>query len=227
MCCAALFSSAPPGRTGGKFQLDAVAGVTRFFARLWRLVESPPASDPGPAKVARVVRDVTTAVERLRFNVALARLMEFAPEAGSRESQSVLVRLLAPLAPHLGEELWARIGGTFSVHEQPWPDYDDGLLSDDAIEFVVQVDGTRRGVVHLRADATEEEVVLGARQLGAVRSAMADRTISRVVFVPTRLVNLVTDRAHGASRKAQGSTRDSAPASTGARYWPDASSVRD
>ncbi len=187
---ALLFSAA--WQDGGEFQLNAIAGITRFFARLWRLIRSPTGSDPGPAKVARVVRDVTTAVERMRFNVALARLMEFAPEAGSRQSQSVLVRLLAPMAPYLGEELWARIGGTFSVHEQAWPDYDEGLLVDEAIEFVVQVDGTRRGVVRLRADASKEELVLAASRLDAVRSATANRTVNRVVFVPTRLVNLVT-----------------------------------
>ena len=189
--CALLFSAA--WQDGGEFQLDAIAGITRFFARLWRIVESPPGNDPAPAATARVVREVTTAVERMRFNVALARLMEFAHEAGSRQSQSVLVRLLAPLAPHLGEELWARIGRTFSVHEQAWPDYDEGLLIDDEIEFVVQVNGLRRGVVRLRGDAPEEEVVLAAGRLGAVRSATANRSVSRVVFVPSRLVNLVTD----------------------------------
>lgn len=84
------------------------------------------------------------------------------------------------------------MGGTYSVHEQAWPDYDEGLLIDDTTEFVVQVNGTRRGVVRLRADATEEEVVLAARDLGAVRSATANRPVSRVVFVPARLVNVVT-----------------------------------
>ena len=78
------------------------------------------------------------------------------------------------------------------MHEQAWPDYDEGLLIDDEIEFVVQVNGTRRGVVRLRVDATEEEVVLAAGRVGAVRSAIASRPVSRVVFVPSRLVNLVT-----------------------------------
>ena len=93
-----------------------------------------------------------------------------------------MARLLAPFAPHLGEELWARIGGTFSVHEQPWPDYDEGLLIDDEIDFIVQVNRTRRGVVRLRVDDPEEEVSLAAGRVGAVRSAIADRPISCVVL---------------------------------------------
>ncbi len=188
--CALLFSAA--WEDGGEFRLDAIAGITRFFARLWRAVGSPHVSDPEPATLARAVRDVTTAFERMRFNVALARLMEVASQAQSRQSQSVLVRLLAPLAPHLAEELWARLGGACSVHEQAWPDYDEGLLIDDVTEFVVQVNGTRRGVVRLPPGAGEDEVVGAATQLGAVRSATENRLVSRVVFVPGRLVNIVT-----------------------------------
>ena len=188
--CALLFSA--PWQEGGEFQLNAVAGISRFFTRLWRIVARPPTADPAAATVARVVRDVTTAVERMRFNVALARLMEFAPLAGSRPAQAVLVRLLAPLAPHLAEELWAQLGGDFSVHEQAWPEYDEIVLVEDEVDFVVQVDGTRRGLVRLHADATEEEVLLAAKALDTVRSATGAHAPPRVVFVPGRLINLVT-----------------------------------
>jgi leucyl-tRNA synthetase len=188
--CALLFSAA--WEEGGDFQLDAVAGITRFFARVWRLIENRVGAGPAPAVVARAVRDVTTAVERMRFNVALARLMELTPLARSHEAQSVLVRLLAPLAPHLAEELWARLGGSSSVHEEAWPDYDELLIGGDLVDFVVQVDGTRRGVARLARGATEEEVLLAARALAPVRSALAGRRVTRVVFVAGRLINLVT-----------------------------------
>jgi leucyl-tRNA synthetase len=188
--CALLFSAA--WQEGGDFQLDAVAGISRFFARLWRLVENAAGLDPPPAVMARVVHDVTAAVERMRFNVALARLMEFASQARSHKAQSVLVRLLAPLAPHLAEELWARLGAPFSVHEQPWPDHDDLLLTDDSVDFVVQVDGTKRGVVRLSSEASEDEVLVAARALAAVRSALEGRDVTRVVFVAGRLINFVT-----------------------------------
>jgi leucyl-tRNA synthetase len=161
-------------------------------ARLWRLVENAAGLDPPPAVMARVVHDVTAAVERMRFNVALARLMEFASQARSHKAQSVLVRLLAPLAPHLAEELWARLGAPFSVHEQPWPDHDDLLLTDDSVDFVVQVDGTKRGVVRLSSEASEDEVLVAARALAAVRSALEGRDVTRVVFVAGRLINFVT-----------------------------------
>jgi leucyl-tRNA synthetase len=114
--------------------------------------------------------------------------MEFAGWARSGEAKSVLVRLLAPFAPHLAEELWERLGGPFSVHTQPWPELPESPAGPAEVEIVVQVDGRRRGVVAVPAAAGKGEVVAVARQ----QIAAVPPTPERVVYVPGRVVNFVS-----------------------------------
>jgi len=186
--CALLFSA--PWEAGGDFQLDAIAGIERFFTRVWRIVTGP--DDDADAPLDRVVRDVGDAIERLHFNVGLARLMELTPQARSDESKRVLVRLLAPFAPHLAEELWHRLGENGSVHDQPWPDYDANALLAAEVELAIQVDGRTRDRIVVPPNALEATVMKLVRNRPRVEVALAGRQINRVVYVPQRLLNLVT-----------------------------------
>jgi leucyl-tRNA synthetase len=131
---------------------------------------------------------VTEAIERFSFNVALARLMEFADQARSARARSTLVRLLAPFAPHLAEELWSRLGEPFSVHTQSWPSVDGSERSTSNVDLVVQVDGKRRGVISVPPDADENEVDVAARR---IVTAVPDPP-GRVVYVPGRVINYVS-----------------------------------
>jgi leucyl-tRNA synthetase len=185
--CALLFSA--PWEQGGEFSGDAIAGVERFFARLWRVVTGPDGEPPAAGVVDRAVAGVGEAIERLTFNVAIARLMELTPHARTAEAKRVLVRLLAPLAPHLAEELWHRLGEPYSVHEQAWPTYDEDALASDRVTLVVQVDGTVRGRVEVAAGLREPAAVAAAES--AVAEALRGRTVVRAIHVPDRLVNLV------------------------------------
>ncbi|HET6774210.1 MAG TPA: leucine--tRNA ligase [Acidimicrobiales bacterium] len=189
--CALLFTA--PWEQGGEFSGDAIAGIERFFARLWRVVTGPDGRPPDPGVVDRAVADVGEAIERLTFNVAIARLMELTPRARSAEAKRVLARLLAPLAPHLAEELWHRLGEPYSVHEQPWPTYDEGALASDRVTLVVQVDGAVRGRVEVPAGVPEPAAIAAAT--AAVAEAIGGREVVRTIHVPDRLVNLVTSRA--------------------------------
>jgi leucyl-tRNA synthetase len=189
--CALLFSA--PWEQGGEFSGDAIAGIERFFARLWRVVTGPDGEPPAPGLVDRAVADVGKAIERLTFNVAIARLMELTPRARSAQAKQVLVRLLAPLAPYLAEELWHRLGEPYSVHEQPWPTYDEGALASELVTLVVQVDGAVRGRVEVAAGMPERAAIAAAT--AAVAEAIGGREVVRTIHVPDRLVNLVTARA--------------------------------
>jgi leucyl-tRNA synthetase len=120
--------------------------------------------------------------------------MAFLPSVVSNQARSVFLRLLAPFAPHLAEELWASKGRPFSVHTASWPEYDVALLSSRDVEWVVQVNGRVRDRVHLAADADKETVLRIARESASVVAALDGCRLERVVFVPGRLVNLVAAR---------------------------------
>ena len=223
--CALLFMG--PWDQDGEFVPGAIDGVERFFARVWRMVtatDAPEATDSSaeaddghdhgpdgatpvttPVAVDRTVAAVGEAIEAMHFNVAIARLMELAPRARTRAAKHVLVRLLAPLAPHLAEELWHRLGEEGSVHDAPWPDHDPTALVATTVALVVQVDGRVRHVERVPAGFGEDEAT--ARALGApqVRDALAGRPVARVVFVPDRVLNLVTGPEPSTSSRASAS----------------------
>ena len=123
--CALLFAA--PWEQGGEFSDDAIVGIERFFARAWRAVTGPDREPPVRSTCRSTIDAVGAAIERLTFNVALARLMELVRRVGDPTSKRVFVRLLAPFAPHLAEELWHQLGEPFSVHTQPWPSESIGL----------------------------------------------------------------------------------------------------
>ena len=117
--CALLFSA--PWDQGGEFRDDAIVGIERFFARVWRAVTGPDDELAGTFDLSATTDAVAAAIERLSFNVAIARLMEAVRRVADAQSKRVFVRLLAPFAPHLAEELWHQLGEPFSVHSQRWP----------------------------------------------------------------------------------------------------------
>jgi leucyl-tRNA synthetase len=205
--CALLFSA--PWEQGGDFVDDAIGGIERFFTRVWKIAGSgvggrgggKAAMAPDWRPVDAAIRRATTAIERLRCNVALAACMELtgwiedlgpALSATDRaEAVRALLLLLAPLAPHLAEELWSRNGGTGSVHVASWPE-PRVAEPDGEVELVVQVDGRVRDRVTVAAGLTQEAAVAEALARPKVSGALDGRAVARTVHVPDRLVNLVT-----------------------------------
>ena len=181
-----LFSG--PWEQGGEYRSErsghagrpaSVAGIERFLSRVWRLDPTPDA-----AVEARTIDRVTAAIETLRFNVAIAALME---AAGALEPRT-LVRLLAPLAPHVAEELWARQGQEYSVHQAPWP---DAAPVAAGVTLVVQVDGKVRDRLLVPAGLDEASARDLALASPHVQAAVGERAVRRTVHVMDRLVNLV------------------------------------
>jgi leucyl-tRNA synthetase len=196
----------PWGR-GGDFSDAGIAGMERFLNRVWRLVTGPDATGPGDADMRplhRAIASIGDDLEAMCFNTAIASLMELVSWArANHEGMSsaqwmdvsrTIVLLLAPLAPHIAEELWSRIGGEYSVHRQPWPAHDAGALMADEVTLVIQVDGRTRDRIRVPAGMGRDEAVALALARGNVRRHLAAAEPSRVVFVPDRLVNLVTGR---------------------------------
>lgn len=152
----------------------------------------------GEVKVAahRTIREVTDDVDRLRFNTAISHLMVFLNRLAdepvvSRRAVEVLVLLLAPLAPHIAEELWQRLGHSRSLAYEPWPVYDPSVLEDAQVLWIVQVNGKVRARITVSAQTDDDalkQTVLANEQ---VKRYVDGQTIKQFIVVPKRLVNIV------------------------------------
>src|SRR6266542_3082644 len=146
-----------PWDEGGDFSDASIAGIERFLQRTWRLMSEPQSPGRGGVDLRpldRAIAEVGGDLERMRFNTAIASLMELVRWARRERAKmsgeewtrvsGAMVLLLAPFAPHLSEELWSRIGGGYSVHRQPWPSHDPRALVAEQVTLVIQVDGKTR-----------------------------------------------------------------------------------
>lgn len=187
-----------------------VPGVHRFLQRAWRLcvpefaengdvhewLRADGDDDPQLEKALhRTIHKVTGDIERLAFNTAIAAMMIFVNEATkstARLSRSQLLRftqILAPFAPHLGEELWQRLGGGGLLAYAPWPTVDERQLVDDEVEIAVQVLGKVRARIQVAADAAKDDVLAAAREAAA--KWLEGKTVVKEIVVPKKLVNFV------------------------------------
>ena len=141
------------------------------------------------------IKRVTDSVSTFRFNTAIAALMEFlnaAEEAKQISTDTALIftRLIAPLAPHLAEELWATLGQKGFVIDQDWPQYDAAQLASDTMTIVVQVNGKLRGTIEVPSDAAEPDILAKAKEEENVKKFLTG-PVKKQVYVKGRLVSLV------------------------------------
>jgi leucyl-tRNA synthetase len=191
-----------------------IRGVTRFIERYWRLarqmVDAPAADgvdtavdDSFERRRHKVIRRVTQDMAQFRYNTAVAALMEYLNELtavyDSGQSQAhwrvaidAFTRLLAPICPFVTEEVWQTVlGHTGSVHQQPWPTYDEALTVDEVVTIVVQVNGKLRDRIEVPAGLDEEMLRETAVQAPNAQRFIHNKTVRDVIIVPDRLVNIV------------------------------------
>jgi leucyl-tRNA synthetase len=199
-----------PWQQGGPWDPRGIQGVVRFLHDVWDLALAEADSggstdaDTRPLRRAahQTVQRVTADMEASAYNTAIAALMElrntlkdarsqFAGTDAWSEALDLLLLLLAPIAPHIAEELWTRRGRSYSIHTQPWPVADDDIAADDSVVIGIQVGGRLRDRVEVPSGAAESEVVAAALGSAAVQSAMGGADPRRIVYVPGRLVNIV------------------------------------
>ena len=192
------------------WQTTGVAGMRRFLARCWRLICDETdaldaarlvAEEPDAALAStlyQTVQAVGDDLEALRFNTAIARLMELVnvltPMATyPRPVADTFVLLLAPFAPHLAEELWAKLGHGESLAKAPWPQValDSAIAARETREYPVQINGKLRARVRAGAHLGGDELLAFVKDAPEVRPLLADKTIAKEIVVPGRLVNFV------------------------------------
>jgi leucyl-tRNA synthetase len=184
------------------WDLGGIAGVRRFLERVWNMREkvsdSGEVSEPTMLVLQQTIKKVGEDIEALKLNTAISQLMILVNvlEKCSTIPTPVyesLLRIIAPFAPHLTEELWALVGHTTSIHSEPWPQYDPNIIATAAVTIPVQVNGKTRGTFTAPPTITKDEMLTQARSVDTVQSWLTGRTIVREIVVPGRLVNLVVE----------------------------------
>ncbi|ALS21258.1 MULTISPECIES: leucine--tRNA ligase [Paenibacillus] len=187
---------------------NGVEGAYRFLSRIWRLfiqedgqlsakISSEEEGSEAFKRVwHRTIKKVTEDFEALRFNTAISQLMIFVNEAYKTDrlpkaAMEHFVQLLSPLAPHLAEELWEKLGHNDTVTYEPWPTYDEAWTVDNEVEIVVQVNGKIIERATVAADADEASMRELAVNLDKVKDATAGKTVRKVIVVKGKLVNIV------------------------------------
>jgi leucyl-tRNA synthetase len=207
-----------PWDQGGPWSSTGIDGVQRWLGRVWNaaLPSDGAVADIGSEaeelvralrRVTHVTIDAVTAdYEDMHFNTAISKLMELtnaltrAREAGLAgspayaEAVEVLLKLVAPVAPHVAEELWERRGGAYSIHQQSWPAADPALAAADTLELPVQVDGKLRDRLVVTPDTPAAEIEAMALASEHVQRYLSGRAPAKVIQIPGRLVNVVTPR---------------------------------
>jgi leucyl-tRNA synthetase len=191
-----------------------IIGPFRFLQRVWRnfvdestgamstrLVDrgevDAEAAETIDRALHKMIAGVTGDLDGLRFNTAIAKLIEFNNTLVGdavripRDVAERFVIVLSTLAPHVAEELWSKLGNDGSVAQQEWPAWDESMLAEDTIELPVQIMGKVRGKISVAADATPDQVEAAARADEKVVAALGGKTIRKVIVVPGRIVNIV------------------------------------
>lgn len=178
---------------------NGVSGCRRFLNRFFEMATSEKVtekeSEEGMQLAHQLVEGVTDDIEKLLFNTAISKMMEFLNafvklEAYPKEVVKMAVQVLAPFAPHISDELWAHLGGKGCVSHHPWPKADSKHLVQEQVTYVVQVNGKLRGRFDLPKDQSEDRIVSLARQDPNISKHLTGE-LQKVIFVPNKLLNFV------------------------------------
>lgn len=187
---------------------NGLEGSRKFLDRVWRLIVDEDnkmrdrittMNDGRLTKVYnQTVKKVTEDMENLHFNTAISQLMVFVNEANKIDALPYeyvegFVQLLAPITPHIGEELWEILGNDQSLTNVPWPVYDEAALIEEEIEIVFQVNGKVRGKLTVARGLSKEELEGKARASESIQPFVEGKTIRKVIVVPDKLVNIVAN----------------------------------
>ncbi len=203
-----------PWERGGDWSDGGINGVARWTNRVWDICARDPRvlddlpTDPDSVRDLRrdlhkTIRRVGEDIESFKFNTAIAAMMEFSNSLNQawerrdvdsevwNESLKALALMMSPITPFLSEELWEKLGHSYSVHQQRWPAWDPDLAADEMITLVVQVNGRLRDRIEVPADISESDAREKALASARVKAHTDGKTIRRAIYVPGRLVNVV------------------------------------
>jgi leucyl-tRNA synthetase len=197
---------------GAPWDSQGIEGAVRWVRRVWTLLTDPVPDKPSASletlkvlrrKVHQTLRKVTGDFENFEFNTIISSLMELmnemykAREAGAagsdewKESQEIYLKMMAPVTPHIAEELWAYLGKPYSIHTQSWPAVDEAATKEDSIDLPVQINGKVRDRITVPSEASEDEIKSAALAAPGVAKFLEGQQPKKVIVVKGRLVSVV------------------------------------
>ena len=190
-----------PYQEGGDFRDSGIIGLFRFLERVYSLVDEPLYDGPSTdgellTEMHETIKQVTEDIESLKYNTAIARLMEYLnaikrTNARQRDLVETLALLLAPFAPHLAEEVWEKLGHRESVFNARWPGYDEERIKKDVVTIVLQVNGKVRSTVVVPVNSSEDTLRAAALGDKNIRRHLDSKQIVKIIIVKNKLVNVV------------------------------------
>ncbi len=192
-----------PFEAGGDWSDQGITGVARFVDRFWTLMSSRKQTQPEEVSdlrglqrnMHRTIKKVHEGIEAFTFNTAIAALMEFVNDAMKTgvdlENRKTMIRLIAPLAPHLAEEIWEFLGGKSSIFDESFPEHDLAMLVEESVEIAIQVNGKVRGTIVIAVDTDKDTVLTAARAEENVAKYLEGAAVKKEIYVPGKLVSFV------------------------------------
>lgn len=187
-----------PFTDGGDWNDSGIKGIARFVDKFYTLLseKSDVKDEEALSRILhKTIKKVGEDMEKFHFNTVVSSLMEFtnaAVKTGIDEkSKKTVLKLIAPVAPHLAEELWEMLGEKKSIFDSDWPTFDKKLIKEDTIELVIQINGKVRAKTETPADISKEDAIQAAKDLKNVQKHIEGKNIVKEIYVPGRLVNIV------------------------------------
>ena len=193
-----------PFQEGGDWQDKGIVGVKRFLEKVWNFQDKienqnkkiTAGEEELEKLLHKTIKKVTDDLENLNYNTAISALMILVNEMTKQERLSknnyqILLKLLAPFAPYITEEIWGKLGNKKSIHCDFWPKYDKKRIKEDKVVFVIQINGKVRDKIEAEAEMSEEEAKKAATSGEKIKKWIKGKEIKRIIFVPGKLINIV------------------------------------
>ena len=187
-----------PYDEGGDWNDKGITGIFRFLTKLINICDKDEGeSSPEDQKIIhKTIKAVTEDLEKIKFNTALSKMMECMNDLTSsntlsKNEKEFIIKLLAPFAPHLAEELWESLGNAKSIFSESWPEYNKQMIIDNSMTIAIQVNGKLRGSIEVSVETSKEDILSNSKSVENVQKFIGEMSIIKEIYVPNKLVNLV------------------------------------
>ena len=187
-----------PFTEGGDWSDKGITGIARFQDRFYKMTTNKSeVKDEKKLKyfLHKTIKKVTEDISEMRFNTALAALMEFTNEISKigidDESKKEITKLIAPLAPHLSEEIWEKLGENYSIFDQTWPKYNEEFIKEDEVTLPIQINGKLRGTIKINVSDPKEKILSTAKKVENIEKNIKEKEIVKEIYVQGKIINFI------------------------------------